>query len=431
MRAEIKRRGGGRRRTPNLPAGSEGVLRRPPPRRSFAQAPTVAARLRQPQDDSVAELRASTSTPDFNANRTLGLYVHLPFCRVHCTYCPFAVSTDIRLQDRYTDALLAEVDARGDGTAVDSIFFGGGTPSRTSRENLVRIVARLRERFEIEDEAEFSLEANPEDVTEDAVAFWRSLGVNRLSIGVQSFHDEELRPLGRVHGREQALEAIRIAVTSGIRTSLDLMLGLPRQTAQHFQETLTTAIATGAGHVSLYMLDLEEGTSLARQVEGGRVSLPDDDLVADLYTAAIERFAAAGFAQYEISNFARPGEECRHNLRYWRREEYLGFGIAAHSFAGDRRFANTRDIHRYIEGQSEPEFAEVLGDGEVRRETIFLGLRQAAGINYDDVVRLCGEEGIEWMNRGLSDGWLRRVGNRVAFTPSGFLLSNDYISRLF
>jgi oxygen-independent coproporphyrinogen-3 oxidase len=161
------------------------------------------------------------------------------------------------------------------------------------------------------------------------------------------------------------------------------------------------------------------------------VSLPDDDLVASLYIEAIERFAAAGLEQYEISNFAKPGQECRHNLRYWRREEYFGFGIGAHSFAADRRFANTRDIHRYIDGTHEPDFAEVLGEGEVRRETIFLGLRQAGGIHYDDVVRLCGNGGIEWMERGLSDGWLRRVGARVAFTPSGFLLSNEYISQLF
>jgi putative oxygen-independent coproporphyrinogen III oxidase len=361
----------------------------------------------------------------------LGLYVHLPFCRVHCTYCPFAVSTDIRLQDQYTEALVAEIDARSNGERVDSIFFGGGTPSRTSRENLSRVVNQIRERFEIDDNSEFSIEANPEDVSEDAVAFWRSLGVNRISIGVQSFHDDELRPLGRVHGRAQALDAVRIAAASGVRTSLDLILGLPRQTAASFEETVETGISTGAGHVSLYMLDLEEGTALARQVEDERVTLPDDDLVADLYTMAIERFAEAGFAQYEISNFARPGEECRHNLRYWRREQYLGFGIGAHSFIGDRRFANTRDIHRYIAGQREPEFAEVLGDGEVRRETIFLRLRQAEGIDYADVVRLCGEEGIAWMDRGVSDGWLRRVGNRVAFTPSGFLLSNEYMSQLF
>jgi len=361
----------------------------------------------------------------------LGLYIHLPFCRVHCTYCPFAVSTDIGLQDQYTDALLAEIDARATREPVDSVFFGGGTPSRTSPWNLYRIVSQLINRFRLAKKVEFSIEANPEDVSEDAVAFWRSLGVDRISIGVQSFHDDELRPLGRVHGRAQALEAVRIAAASGARTSLDLILGLPRQTAVSFEETLDTAISTGVGHVSLYMLDLEEGTALARQVEDQRVTLPDDDLVADLYTMAIERFAAAGLAQYEISNFARPGEECRHNLRYWRREKYLGFGIGAHSFLGDRRFANTRDIHRYIAGEREPAFAEVLGEGEVRRETIFLQLRQAEGINYEDVVRLCGEEGIAWMDRGLSDGWLRRVGNRVAFTPSGFLLSNEYMSQLF
>jgi oxygen-independent coproporphyrinogen-3 oxidase len=335
------------------------------------------------------------------------------------------------LQDQYTEALIAEIDARSTNEPVDSIFFGGGTPSRTSRENLARVVAKLRERFEIDEGAEFSIEANPEDVDADAVEFWRSLGVNRISIGVQSFHDDELRPLGRVHGRAQALEAVRIAAASGVRTSLDLILGLPQQTAASFEETLKIAIDTGAGHVSLYMLDLEEGTALARQVEDERVTLPDDDLVADLYTMAIERFADASLAQYEISNFARPGEECRHNLRYWRREQYLGFGIGAHSFIGDRRFANTRDIHRYIARQREPEFAEVLGEGEVRRETIFLRLRQAGGIDYEDVVRLCGEEGIAWMDRGLSDGWLRRVENRVAFTPSGFLLSNEYMSQLF
>jgi oxygen-independent coproporphyrinogen-3 oxidase len=361
----------------------------------------------------------------------LGLYIHLPFCRVHCTYCPFAVSTDVRLQDQYTEALLAEIDARATTDRVDSVFFGGGTPSRMSRENLRSIVTRLINRFALSKQVEFSIEANPEDLTADAVDFWRSLGVDRISIGVQSFHDDELFPLGRGHGRAQALEAVRIAVDSGVRTSLDLILGLPRQTAASFEETLETAINSGAGHVSLYMLDVEEGTVLARQLEEKRVTLPDDDVVADLYTMAVSRFADAGLAQYEISNFARPGQECRHNLRYWRREQYLGFGIGAHSFVGDRRFANTRDIHRYIAGEREPEFAEVLGEGEVRRETIFLRLRQAEGIDYEDVVRLCGEEGIAWMNRGLSDGWLRRVENRVAFTASGFLLSNDYISQLF
>jgi oxygen-independent coproporphyrinogen III oxidase len=357
---------------------------------------------------------------------SLGIYIHLPFCRVHCSYCPFVVSTDIRLQDQYTAALLDEIDARAGGV-VETIFFGGGTPSRTSLENLERVVGRLRERFDVAEGAEFSLEANPEDITAESVAAWRALGVNRISVGVQSFHDDELRPLGRVHGRAGGIAAIGVAAASGARTSLDLILGLPGQTAESFRETLAIAIGSGAGHVSLYMLDLEEGTALARQVEHGTVALPDDELVAELYAEAVERLGEAGLAQYEISNF---GDVCRHNLRYWRRQEYLGIGAGAHSFAGGRRFANTRDVRQYIDGVRE-DFTETLGDDEARRETLFLGMRQTAGIDYDDVVRLCGAGGMEWIERGLNDGWLRREGARVAFTPAGFLLSNDYISQLF
>jgi oxygen-independent coproporphyrinogen-3 oxidase len=356
-----------------------------------------------------------------------GIYVHLPFCRVHCSYCPFVVSTDVRLQDQYTDALLREIDARAGVEAVDTIFFGGGTPSRTSVENLTRIVARLRQRFDVASEAEFSLEANPEDITTDSLAAWRALGANRISVGVQSFHDAELRPLGRVHGPQRARDAIRDTVASGARTSLDLILGLPYQTAASFRQTLEIAIGSGAGHISLYMLDVEEGTALKRQVERGQVVLPDDELVASLYAEAVERLGAAGLRQYEISNF---GDPCRHNLRYWRREEYIGLGVGAHSFVGERRFANTRDVGQYI-ADGAADFSETLTTEEARRETIFLRLRQTSGIDYDDVVRMCGAGGVEWIERGLSDGWLRRDGMRVAFTSAGFLLSNDYISQLF
>jgi oxygen-independent coproporphyrinogen-3 oxidase len=171
------------------------------------------------------------------------------------------------------------------------------------------------------------------------------------------------------------------------------------------------------------MLDLEEGTPLKPQVESGKVILPDDELVGALYAEGVERLNAAGLRQYEISNF---GDPCRHNLGYWRREEYLGFGAGAHSFVGNRRFANSKSVEQWT-----IDFAETLSDADVRRETIFLRLRQTSGIDYDDVVRLCGAGGTEWMERGLTDGWLRRDGARVAFTSAGFLLSNDYISQLF
>lgn len=362
-----------------------------------------------------------------------GVYVHLPFCRVRCTYCPFAVSTDHAREDVYFDALLAEIEARaGDGEVVDTLYFGGGTPSRSSLANLTRLTATLRERFAIDPAAEFTLEANPEDITAEAIAAWRALGVNRLSIGVQSFDDAELLPLGRVHGAARAHEAVALAVASGVRTSLDLILGLPGQTAESFGATLAEAIASGTGHVSLYMLDLEEGTALETHVARGRTVLPEEDLVASLYLQAVESLTAAGLAQYEISNFARPSDESRHNLRYWRRERYHGFGLGAHSFAGEARFANTRELERYVANpRAASDFHETLGAAEVRRETIFLNLRQAAGIHYDALVALCGQEGLEWIDRGLREGWLRRVESRVAFTPAGFLLSNAYISQLF
>ena len=377
------------------------------------------------------------------------VYVHLPFCSQHCTYCPFAISTDLGLQDAYVDALLREIDAAvgswqlavGSASAdddrqlptanrqlVDTLYLGGGTPSRTSVPNLARIIGR----FALAEDAEVSMEANPEDVSTSALESWRALGINRLSIGVQSFHDGELQAISRVHDRERAIHAVSAAVKSGMRTNLDLILGLPQQTPESFRETLDIAVDLGAGHLSLYMLDLEEKTPLQTQVARGRVALPEDEMVAQLYVEAIARLQGKGLRQYEISNFARAGEECRHNIRYWTRGEYHGFGLGAHSFVGDERFANTRDIRQYIERSPDArDFSETLGAGEERRESLFLQLRQTSGIHYEELVRLCGQEGIEWTERGIQDGWLRRVDGRVAFTPAGFLQSNDFISQLF
>ena len=258
------------------------------------------------------------------------------------------------------------------------------------------------------------------------------MGVNRVSVGVQSFADDELTPLGRVHGSQLAHDAVRRATASGLRTNLDLIAGLPGQSVESFRQSLDRAVSCGAGHLSLYMLDLEEKTPLETQVRRGRVTIPDDELVAEMYLAAIETLAADGLEQYEISNFSRPGEECRHNLRYWTRGEYFGFGMSAHSFLGSERFANTRNIREYIDrAPSTTGFRELLGEGEVRRETIFLGLRRTWGLNYRDITSMCGEEGIQWIERGLREGWLRQNGERVALTPSGFLSSTELISQLF
>jgi oxygen-independent coproporphyrinogen-3 oxidase len=359
------------------------------------------------------------------------LYIHLPFCTQHCTYCPFPISTNLSLQDAYIAALVSEIQQKGTGEELETIYLGGGTPSRTSVQNLAAVLDAVHAHFDVADDVELSMESNPEDIDDPALVRWRDLGVNRLSIGVQSFDDAQLAPLARVHGRERALAAVRTAVRSGVRTSLDLILGLPQQTAAAFRETLDIAIDLGAGHVSLYLLDLDEKTPLQTQVERGRAVLPDEDDVAALYGEAITQLAAAGLHQYEVSNFARAGEECRHNLGYWRRGQYHGFGLGAHSFINERRFANTRDIHRYIAGDFGPDFAEQLGAEEAGREQLLLGLRQTAGIESDLIERLRGKEGWQWIERGVHDGWLRREGSRVSFTAAGFLLSNDYISQLF
>jgi putative oxygen-independent coproporphyrinogen III oxidase len=367
-----------------------------------------------------------------------GVYLHLPFCRVQCTYCPFAVSTDRSLEQRYIDALLREIETRAPAAPVDvdTIFLGGGTPSLTAHANLQRVMDAIRRHFAVAPKGvEMSMEANPEDVSPAALARWQALGVNRVSIGVQSFHDGVLYPLGRGHTSALARQAVRDAVASGVRTSLDLIAGLPQQTAESFRETLATAIDLGANHLSLYMLDLEEGTALQKQVERGRTRLPEDELTSSLYLEAIEQLAAAGLTQYEISNFARPGEECRHNVRYWKREAYYGFGLGAHSFLGEERRANLREIGPYMEtlerGEAPIDFTEQLTGAERRRELIFLGLRQTSGLDYSQLIEFCGEEGIQWTKQGLESGWLVRRGGSVALTPSGFLFSNEYIAQLF
>ena len=364
-----------------------------------------------------------------------GIYVHLPFCRVQCTYCAFAVSTDIALEPAYTAALTAEIEAAGDLGPVDTLFFGGGTPSRTPIESLRRLVETIRRQSLVAESAEFSIEANPEDVTAAALEEWQALGVTRVSVGVQSLRDDELYPLGRGHRSSTARAAVALAVASGLRTSADLILGLPRQTPEGFEQTLDAMLDAGVGHLSLYMLDLEEGTSLHRQVGQGRAVIPPDDETAQSYRRAIERLAERGFAQYEISNFARSGEVCRHNLAYWRRRPYRGFGVGAHSFDGRRRWANCRSVPQYIEavsnGRTTVDFSEELGTTEQREETIFLGLRQASGLDYRELIALCGEKGAEWAFRGLQGGWLRERDGRVAFTSDGFLFSSEYIAQLF
>ncbi|MGK2858470.1 MAG: radical SAM family heme chaperone HemW [Thermoanaerobaculia bacterium] len=369
-----------------------------------------------------------------NNSETLGIYVHLPFCRRRCSYCPFAISVDLRLESRYFECLVREIDGIAlSSRRVETVYFGGGTPSLSSRDNLRR-VGRALGRHGLESVREWTLEANPEDFESDSTEFWRSLGVTRLSVGVQSLHESELRPLGRLHGREGALAAARAGVTAGMKTSVDVIIGLPGQSPESFSETLRPLLDLGAGHVSLYILDLDEETPLRRRVASGRVALPDEDAVAGQYEKAVEVCAAFGLRQYEVSNFARQGEESLHNLRYWNREPYLGFGLGAHSFERERRWANSREIAEYMNlvesGASPVNFEERLSDEERREERIFLGLRRAEGLADEELRELAPNAG-EWIDRGVESGWLQCNAGRTAFTARGFLVSSELIAQLF
>jgi oxygen-independent coproporphyrinogen-3 oxidase len=317
---------------------------------------------------------------------------------------------------------------------VETVYFGGGTPSLSGAADLALVRGAL-ERFNLAKVREWTIEANPEDFEPGSIDAWKALGVTRLSVGVQSLHDSELRPLGRLHGRDGALAAASAAVESGLRASVDVIIGLPGQTPESFAETLRPLLDLGVGHVSLYILDLDEDSPLRRRVSSGRVALPDEDAVAGQYELAIEVCAGFGLDQYEVSNFARRGEESLHNLRYWRRESYLGLGLGAHSFAKGRRWANARDIAEYMDlvesGRSPVTFEETLTPEEEREERIFLGLRRSEGLAESELNALAADRAGEWIDRGVANDWIRRSDGRVSFTARGFLISSELIAQLF
>lgn len=365
----------------------------------------------------------------------LGVYVHVPFCRVRCSYCAFAVTTSLRYHDEYFEALGAELRRRvPQGAAVDTVYLGGGTPSRASAEAVTALLASLAAHASFLPDPEVTLEANPEDVSSESLDAWAAAGVTRVSIGVQSLNDAELRGTGRLHDGAGAVAALERAVAAGFRVNADLMIGLPSQELPGFRHSLQRILEAGAGHLSCYLLDLEPGTALESRVERGVVRLPDEELFESAYIEMIAAAERAGLHQYEISNFARSGEESRHNLRYWEGRPYIGLGASAHSF--DRRFrrGNIRDTEQYLErvrrGESAVEFEEEIDEAKARRERLFLSLRRPEGLCIEEFESLAGSDGTGWRTRGIEQGWLLNEP-RVAFTTRGFLLSNELIAELF
>jgi len=371
------------------------------------------------------------------APRNLGLYIHIPFCRTKCLYCDFCsfVSRDEQQREAYVGALLREIEAKGTKDySVDTVYFGGGTPSLLSAEQIGRILGEIKESFNVSPDAEITLECNPMTVSDDDKYFkeLRALGVNRLSLGVQSAIDGELKLIGRRHSFEDAKATFLAARGAGFENiSVDLMLGIPSQTLDSLRVSANQVIKLAAEHISIYSLQLEEGTPLYRMRE--RYSLADDDAAADMYELVVKMMKDAGYRHYEISNFARGGRESKHNCKYWRLDEYLGLGLAAHSDFGGKRLENTRDMERYLGGewlQAESD----ISNSERGFEFLMLGFRTADGISKSEFLARFGVEFDEKYGEKVEKfkkmGYFCEKGDALALTERGFEVSNAILTEI-
>ena len=372
--------------------------------------------------------------------RALGLYLHIPFCRSKCLYCDFySLPSAEEQMDRYAAALcrhLVETAPRAACHQVDTVYFGGGTPSYLGTERLERLLKTVEKHYALSRGAEITLEANPDSLRDwRAVRALRRRGVNRISLGVQSTDDGELRSIGRVHTFSQVEESVAAVRRGGVQNlSLDLIYGLPDQTMALWQHTLEQAADLEPEHLSCYGLKVEEGTPLWRMRD--TLILPDDDLQADMYLWAVSFLARRGYEQYEISNFARPGFASRHNRKYWTLQEYAGFGPGAHSDFGGVRYAFIRDLAAYCagveSGGSLLAERQEIPDRERSREYLMLGLRTAEGISrrtFEGRFRASFDPVEAVLERLVAPGYARREGERWRLTPEGFLVSNQIIGQ--
>ncbi len=356
-----------------------------------------------------------------------GLYVHIPFCARKCNYCDFiSLPYDESLKDRYLRALAREIEECTFGGRVGTVYIGGGTPSLLSPSDTGSLLETIVRKFDVDGGAEMTLEVNPGTIDPSKVRALRDMGINRLSIGIQSLDPGELAVLGRVHDAVDSRNALEWAARYFDNFSVDVMYGLPGQEPSGLRDTLEGLLAYGPPHVSAYELTVEEGTPLSCMVSSGLLTLPSDDGKAAMHELVAELLGKRGYHHYEISNYAREGFHCRHNMNYWTRGEYLGFGAAAHAFDGTKRTRNSPDVAGYIrlvEGEAGAVVEEDLLTMEDRaKEEILLGLRTSRGIETDlpptasARIMLLEQEGL-----------LLREGNRLRLTEKGMLLSNRVI----
>ncbi len=381
-----------------------------------------------------------------------GIYVHVPFCVRKCGYCDFySVAGGEEERDRYPGLVEREMDLLlrefpGEASVpADTVYFGGGTPTVLGPDRLNRMLAAIRSRFPVTEDAEITTEANPGTVTGDDFALLREGGFNRVSLGVQSFRWETVAALGRIHSLEDVRGAYRDARKAGFSSvGIDLLFGNPGQDESEWQEDLDLAVTFLPDHVSAYALTPEPGTPIHSAIGGGRIALPDDDAVARMYTAARETLRAAGYRHYEISNFARPGKECRHNLKYWRRDGYLGLGPSAHGllFPGESapsglRTANPPSLPDYVlalgEGRPPWGSTRACGREDAWKESLLFGLRTSEGVSPASIEKKNDpppEEVREAVETLIGSGLLLREGDRLRLPERYWFISNEVFARL-
>ena len=380
----------------------------------------------------------------------LGIYISVPFCRTKCSYCNFASDVFSRaVFERYVDRVCADIASAPQiaqemggqiEKEVDSIYLGGGTPTVLEAGQLQRIFAAVRGQFEVRSDAEVTVECAPGTLTSSVIEGLLSCGVNRVSLGVQSFIDQEAAAVGRLHKCATVLQDITNLRAAGIANiNIDLIAGLPHQTAESWRESVAEMLATGAAHASVYMLEVDEDSRLGRELMAGGTRyhahfVPDDDATADFYVEACEQLESAGVTQYEISNFARAGFESRHNLKYWTRQPYLGFGVDAHSMlaASSRdfdsvRFSTADALERYVSG-SPLQQTKVAREAAVE-ESFFLGLRLNRGVDMHEIAANFGQQFLRNFRPAIADlvadDLLTQTGECIRLTSRGRLLSNE------
>ena len=360
------------------------------------------------------------------------VYVHVPFCARRCSYCDFAIAVRRSVPvDEFVDALDREITARypdGSDETVDTIYLGGGTPSKLGAEGLRRVLTLIRKRFSESGNAEVTIEANPEDVSPDAAESWREAGVTRVSLGVQSFNDDVLRWMHRTHDAQQAEIAASVLRNAGFGDwSLDLIFALPPEVERSWTDDLNRAIGLGPAHISCYGLTVEPHTPLLRWRERGQVHEADEERYESEFLETDARLTQAGFEHYEVSNYARPGRRARHNSAYWQRVPYVGLGPSAHSFDGLERRWNAREYvewrDRILSGQDPVVGSEALEPAEVAIEEAYLGLRTAGGIPISDAN---ASDFDRWRDRG----WAVVVDGIGRLTPSGWLRLDSLVADL-